>query len=479
MGIQIKKFRAPTLQEAIELVRNELGDDAIILQTENVKENRGVLSRSVVEVTAAMDRKDPIRFHATVDEGAHERSAVAKDESKKHWWNVLLPKKAEPPQANVKTNAPPQKTAPSAGVGAYQKNMASGASAAAASSPAKPEALNQMYAIKTFVEPLQKEIENLKQKVEEKPSTTSSVMNTPKKKKVFDPLEGELKQLRAELNTFILEKRYDHLHLNPYFKKLMHFWQSKGVPGKMILNFFKEMETHSEGFGSEVAAPDQVQQALNEAIHEANVFAPARKRIVVLVGPTGVGKTTTIAKMAAYEKIKLKRSVCLISLDDFKIGGSDQLHHYARILEVPFVRSRPDVSLEEIISVQDADTIFVDTFGISPKDEQRLESLQRILQFENQELVERIETHLVVPVGIAPKDTHQMIQAFNALKPQYLLFTKWDETENWGGMLSTILESRKPVSLICHGQSVPDDMEVFSKNQFLEAIRPEANEQSH
>ncbi len=467
MGIQIKKFQASTLQKAIEQIRSELGDGAIILQTEPIRNRTGLFTRGGVEVTAAIDRKELApRFHAAIAPQEDERKATENSEKQRTWFSFGKKSKATPAKKSATTPAanpvkpvspPPARTfAPTSPV----ENSSSTASS-----------VNQLYAVKTFIEPLQKEVESLKAKLEK--TTTSSPLAKAPKKRIKDPLEDEVQQLRRELNEFINERRYESVKLPPYFRVLMNFWMDRGMPSRHIYNFFQQMEKWGAAFTEETPS-DRAAHALNSAlvgnISEANVFQRQDKRIVVLVGPTGVGKTTTIAKMAAYEKLKLKRSVSLLTVDDYKIGGTDQLAHYARILEVPFSKSRRDLSLEEQCQIQSADTIFIDTFGISALDTTRLELLRSSLQFKDPELLKRLEIHLVLPVGIHPADVPNVLKSFTELRPGFLLFTKWDETQNWGGMLWTILSSRKPVSFICNGQSVPDDISLFSKQSFIETV---------
>lgn len=457
MGIQIKKFRAATLQKAIEEVRNELGDDAVILQTETVKDPKmGLLGRTLVEVTAAIDRQDTIRFHATVDEGPQERAqANTSTDSSKSWWKNLLPSK--------KSTLPPlpKVAQPSKPVGASSAKAPAARASADLKSPLA-DSMSQMYAIKTFVEPLQKEIDALKTKLQ--PTNKST------KRKIVDPLELEVQALRSDLSHYLLENRYKHLSLSEPYRQLVHFWKSKGMSGRQILGFLKTLEDAEGNFPNDGADISSLADALQTSVREALVFQKAEPRVVVLVGATGVGKTTTLAKMGAYEKIHLKRKIAFISVDDYKIGGADQMQNYGRILEAPFIRSRKDMSLEEQIDLLHADTVYVDTFGISPADTDRIENLKAMLEFKNPENVKRLEIHLVVPVGVAPNDVEHLLSGFAPLHPQYLLFTKWDETENWGGMLSAILESKKPVSLICHGQNVPDDMSVFSSRKFISTV---------
>ncbi|MDB5038163.1 MAG: Flagellar biosynthesis protein FlhF [Bacteriovoracaceae bacterium] len=459
MGIQIKKYRATSLQKAIEEVRSELGDDAIILQTETIKDSKSLLGRTMVEVTAALDRKDTIRFHATVGEDGAERTpskAAPKAAAEKTpWWKVMLPG---------------QRTIVAQGDGAQKTAVAAKVKAIAAStsiqgSTSSSESMNQLYAIKTFVEPLQKELEILKAKM----ASPAATAKPTGRKRLQDPLEIEVQQLRSELNSYILEKRYENLNLPSFYRQLVSFWSAKGMSGRQILSFLKELETSGMNF-SDQEGMNQLSTALSGTIQEGSVFEKTGPRIVALVGATGVGKTTTLAKMGAYEKIRLKKSISFISLDDYKIGGADQMQHYSRILECPFTRFRKDMSLEEQIAVQNVDTVFIDTFGIAPKDKSKMDDLKTLLNFTSPELASRLEIHLVVPVGVAPKDIQQILESFEPLNPRFLLFTKWDETENWGGMLSAILESKKPVSLVTFGQNVPDDMSIFSKSKFISTV---------
>lgn len=484
MGIQIKKFQAPTLQQAVEQVRQEMGDNAVILQTEQIKltGKLGIFGSKGVEVTAAIDRKEmPARFHATVDEA---ETAVADEKP-----GTLIKKGFKGLLGGTSSKMKNQRMTPldqvlSSTVSAEDMKKAVAAKAAKASTasakatetPASntggttglldQNSVNQYYAVKTFVEPLQKELDALKAKLFK--------TETPApKKKIKDPLEAEVQSLRQELQGFITEKRFENLKLPTYYRSLMRFWTERGMSNTQILSFFHEMEKFGENFdgsATDQVAAEALSQALGSSIREANVLEKQQKRIVVLVGPTGVGKTTSIVKMAAFEKLKMKRRVAFLTVDDYKVGAIDQLHHYARILEVPFSKVRNDMSLEDQIKHIHADTIFIDTFGVSSKDADRIEALKRLISFKDAELASRIEIHLVLPVGIATTDVSNSLAQFAQLNPHFLLFTKWDETDNWGGMLSTILESKKPVSFICHGQSVPDDMALFSKQSFIETV---------
>jgi len=324
--------------------------------------------------------------------------------------------------------------------------------------------LSQIYAVRTYIDPLKNEINELKAQMSksEKP-----------KKRFKDPLEEEVQKLREELKDFIQEKKFETADIPACFRRLTNFWKEKGVSEKQVNQMILQMEEWNKPLSSE-SPENEVIQALNQilmgSIREANVFGRDERRIVVLVGPTGVGKTTTIAKMAAYEKLKLKRSVAMITVDDYKIGGTDQLAHYARILEVPFLKSRSDMTLEDQCRLQSAKTIYVDTFGLSSRDEERLATLKEMLNFKDPRLAAAVEVHLVLPVGVSTGDLKMIMDFYSQLNPKFLAFTKWDETENWGGMLSAILMSKKPVSFISYGQNVPDDFALFSREKFIETV---------
>ncbi|MBN8554895.1 MAG: flagellar biosynthesis protein FlhF [Deltaproteobacteria bacterium] len=477
MGIQIKKFQAATLQKAIEQVRSEMGDNAIILQTEPVRGNKalGLFGREMIEVTAAIDRKELApRFHATVtDKGetatTTSTKTTATTDSKNTGWKALLGldrKALKKAQAEFIPLNPATTSKATKALAAY-------AAPTTDDEGTKPSvSASQIYAMKTFIEPLQKEVETLKAKIS-KTETTPSTMTTPAKKRIKDPLEHEVQMLRSQLSAFINEKRFEGQNLPSYFKQILNFWNDKGMTNRQIFNFFKAMENWGSEFNastSMIHASQTLTTALDGNIAEANVFEKREKRIVVLVGPTGVGKTTTMAKLAAHEKLKLKKSVTLLTMDDYKIGGTDQLNHYARILEVPFTKTRSDMTLEDQCKIDTSDTLFIDTFGVAASDTQKIEGLKKSLIFKDPELAKRLEIHLVLPVGIAPADVSDALAQFATLNPAYLIFTKWDETQNWGGMLTTILESRKPVSFVCNGQNVPDDVSRFSKKKFIETI---------
>ena len=464
MALQIKKFQAPTLQQAIEQIRNEMGDDAIILQTEPIKGGgMGLFGRNSIEVTAAIDRNDTqMKFHAMITETTDERPAPAPSNTtpavtanKKNWLGLLgtvTPKSTEvaKPVVTAKPQAQPVSVTPAAETQGEDKSS-----------------IGQLYAVKTFVDPLKKDVEDLKAALKR----TENPLQ--KKSKVKDPLEDEVHQLREDIRSFMLETKFQEDKMPGHIRQLMTFWKERGLSERMVAKILSDIENWGgqiTSTTSPIEAMEQIARSLSGVIQEADVFKKSDRRIVVLVGPTGAGKTTTIAKMAAFEKYRLKRNVAFVTVDDFKIGGADQLAHYARILEVPVIRTRSDISLEAQIAAVKADTIFIDTFGFASRDQQRQDALKEILTFTHPDIISRLEVHLVLPVAFPSSDLTDLWSTYSCFHPQYLAFTKWDETQNWGSMLAAIVTCKKPVSFISHGQNVPDDFALFSKQSFIETV---------
>ncbi|MGA0163326.1 MAG: flagellar biosynthesis protein FlhF [Bdellovibrionota bacterium] len=449
MGMQIKKFQASSLQKALEQIRAELGDGAIVLQADPIK--TGLFGRHGVEVTAAIDRKTmPARFEIQVDDESPVNSvARSTKKSRNKSWSSLFKGRSE--KSDEKKNE----------AGDTKTNQIKNFVSQAVQTEKREEApgRGQLFAMKTFVDPLKEEIQQLKQQMkQERPKSQERIPSS-------SYLESEIQDLKNAFKDFVIEQKLQDSELPAELKRLEVFWRDHGVTTKQIARFFNQLKEENRQFDEEF-----LKSALQLKVKDSKVFESRAKKIKILVGPTGVGKTTTIAKLAAFEKLKLKRSVSLITIDDFKIGGTDQLGHYARILEAPFVKCRSDVSLEDQIKSVEADTIFIDTFGVSPKDDAKILKLRKALQLKDPELIARQELHLALPAGLASGDVDLFVESFSRMNPHYLLFTKWDETENWGGMLAAIMTSERPVSFVGHGQEVPDDISVFNSEQFIQTV---------
>ena len=198
---------------------------------------------------------------------------------------------------------------------------------------------------------------------------------------------------------------------------------------------------------------------------------PKVPKIVTLVGPTGVGKTTTIAKLAATLSIVEGHRVGLITLDGYRVGAVDQLRTYSDMLSLPLkLATTADEFVAAVHSMSDLDFILVDTDGRSPNDQAGIEQITAILSESAENLVCEINVQLVVSAGTSPRGIAQVIKAFSRSKPSALLLTKIDEVTTLGQIVKTSHDATLPISYLTDGQGVPEDLEVADADALARKI---------
>jgi flagellar biosynthesis protein FlhF len=195
---------------------------------------------------------------------------------------------------------------------------------------------------------------------------------------------------------------------------------------------------------------------------------PAHPRVVAVVGPPGSGKTTSLVKLAVNYGLAARRPILLLSMDTHRVAAADQLRSYAAILGVGFQLLETVGSLAQAIEEnRGKELIFIDTPGLGYGDLQDFESLTHFLATRSD-----IDTHLVLPASMKATDLSRMVDAFETLRPQHLLFTKLDETGTYGPIFSEAARSRKPLSFFTAGQRIPEDLEAATADRLLELVFP-------
>ncbi|AWB09552.1 flagellar biosynthesis protein FlhF [Thermodesulfobium acidiphilum] len=194
-------------------------------------------------------------------------------------------------------------------------------------------------------------------------------------------------------------------------------------------------------------------------------FFNERAGVIALafLGPTGAGKTTTIAKIAARMSLLMKKRVCLITLDTFRIAALDQLKAYADIMELPFFVAHSPKELKEIVKKEknSIDLFLIDTMGFSPFQDSKIKEISAFLSTGID-----TEIHLVLCANYKPQELNLYINKYKALKPVSIIWTKLDEVVSLGHIIELSIENNLPISLFGTGQSVPDNLEVAS-DEFL------------
>ncbi len=199
-------------------------------------------------------------------------------------------------------------------------------------------------------------------------------------------------------------------------------------------------------------------------------------RVNIFVGPTGVGKTTTIAKIAAWSLLKgvKQKSIAIINLDNFRVGAYEQLGFYAKGLGVDYYCASDADEFSKILkSLKNKDLIFVDSAGSSPYDIGKL--LNTVEFYKSNTNLEDSNLHLVISSASKYVDLKDIYEHFSFLNIDKLIVTKVDETRNIGNLIAFLLETKLPVSFISMGQKVPDDLKVATKRVILEHFIGEVN----
>ncbi len=388
--MEVRTYRASTMHEALMLVRRDLGPDAAVLHTREVRSSRlfgWIPGPRQIEVTASAGVNVPSRL---------------------------------PPRPRIEPRPP-----------AVEASFPQPASPSAASPASQPQ----------------------------EPSEPSG------------EVQGQLKNLQAmveELCRRSQQERRPDLpeELFKLFADLIDAELSEDLARELVERI------RSEGGGAELGDPvllkARVARMLEAEISVAGAIAvtPGRRRLVALVGPTGVGKTTTIAKLAANYRLKEKCRVGLITVDTYRIAAVEQLRTYADIIDLPMqVVSTPREMREAVRKMSDLDLVLMDTAGRSPRDEVKIQELKAFLSEAGAD-----EVHLVLSSVAGARTLEQTAARFGAVGTTALLLTKLDEATGLGNVLPVLRSSQLPLSYLTNGQNVPDDIETADAQQLARMI---------
>lgn len=382
--MKVKKYVAPSMQEAMKKIRSEMGNDVVILNSKVVQTGGflGLFTKKNIEVIAAIDPDVPANESKAVKPLSRETAKHAVQNSSNYLEH----------QGQLST----------------------------------VENVNQ--------KPVLEEITELKNMIKALSTNERSDVYPPPLKDIYEKMIKQeisptfIGQVMAELLDTWYEHKGEISHTDLYKKQ----------------NEFFALQLEGFDFGG----------------------ISYKRKYINVIGPTGVGKTTTLAKLAAECVLQKKKKVAFITTDTYRIAAIDQLKTYAKILDVPievcyttedFKQAKQNLAIY--------DYIFIDTAGRNFLEPKYVSDLQKIISFDDE-----METFLVLAATAKPADMLAVYEQFAVIPIHKLIFTKMDETSTRGSLFDVMKKTKKGIAYTTHGQNVPEDIEVATRKRIVEQM---------
>lgn len=450
----IKRYLVKSMPEAVEMIKTELGSDAVILSTHKVRAQglAGLFGRMVYEVIAAID-EDKQERKSSYGGAIERQKTMLKNEQMVR--NTGVGRNFNEMVATLAADTEVQIKEPSIDTPAEPKVR-----------PWQPEKVitrnvAREYQVRSGIQEGTEVDESEKNPGQPQPPQVVSV--NQQVHVTEDPVATELKELRSILTHFVIEGK--DMGRSPDLKKLISLWTGTGMSQDLIETFI----TRVQSMQSSGSLTEQLSTVVRSFIVDSfKLSGPVRMirpedKYVALIGPTGVGKTTTIAKLAAHAKLKEDRAVGLLTVDTFRVAAVEQLRTYADILNIPIAIAESPHEVEVALeNLQACDLVLVDTTGRSFLDQDQVQELKTFLAPIPIDL-----TYLVLSLTARPTEAIRVAELLRPLLYQGLLFTKADEAILPSLALSMIEHLKLPLSYISGGQHVPSDLFVAESQWFL------------
>lgn len=472
MGQKFYKFRAETLEEAYRAMREKLGQEAIVIRTTNVTEG-GILGgwfgikRVEVTASATIDAPSPAlkslsaveRRYTQVEKPAPDlhspgvasaEAAVpigsAQPEQIDHFKQLIRQAQnrmgvdaaasSSPPLDLYATGAPSMPISASEGHRSVTSNP----------TPAYPNRENAVPADPIPFEP---------------PTPQRREISDEEIKQDISEMRDMLHVLSAEMPGAGLPKEFiphyhtllDHGVTRKRAASLVHICAKRGD-----LRSLREPRVFLERLKMEMRKSIDVTGGIT--LHAD------QRRVVAMIGPTGVGKTTNLAKMAALFSVQECARVGVITADTYRVSATEQLNTYATIidLEMKIVHDAKDMKTA-LAEFKDHDLVLIDTAGSSPYNDEQMGDLRTLLEAANPD-----ETHLLLSASTNFEDLKGVVSQFSAMKPTALFFSKLDETCRYGTIFCLAADTGLPLSYFSLGQDVPDDVELAHSGRLASMV---------
>jgi len=428
--MKLMTFTAPTPAQALKAAQLECGEDALVVSTKQIRK-KSLTQPALYEVVVAIEdnppaksKKDTRRVRPSSEKESEPKRSASKESDDEVLLNISEAARQISQIANVasvsrrpKVHVEVEEESPSRGSGVE---------------------IDELKAIKGELLKLSDKVKLIQNMVWEEKRPAGS---------------GTVPPEFAEIYRIAKNSGMDPVHLDEIMRlTLEHMPLQMRSSTKTVRRYFKTLLRKM--------VPVRIEREL----------VPPQKRIMMLVGPTGVGKTTTLAKLAARYAYMMEKKykVGIITLDTYRIGAVEQLMQYAKMMRIGIEAVvDPPEFITALQTLQHMDIILIDTVGSSQYDKQKIEKLQQFLSTHTDV---GIDVSLVMGAPTKLEDLRAIYNNFSLLGIDTLIFTKLDETRGFGNIFSLVYETEKPVSYLSTGQEVPDDLMCADSDYLVECL---------
>lgn len=406
--MRVKTFEAVDMRRALVLVKQELGPNAVIVSSRSVRRNGalfGLLGRTILEVTAAVDDRSP----------------------------------SDPPTLKGSLSS-------SAGIGRPGPSART------------PQSYRDLWAVKQAVDPLMDEVRAIRESLAglENPSAASP-----------SELRSDVAQIRSLLASVVGATGLGRDASSAAAQRLFHFLLTRGIDEPLVRSLVQRVVSSIEA--GALGDLDRLKQRL--AMEMRGDLARAERgappgRVQIFVGPSGVGKTTTIAKLAARAVRTAPGSVLVVTTDVHRVAAVEQMVRYGEVLGVPVESALHPEDLARVLDrAGDRERIFVDTPGHSHRDPATHRELAALTQAAGE-----AELMLVISATTRAVDSREILDAYSVLPWSRLIVTKLDETRVYGELYNAVVRSGRPIAAVTAGQAVPEHLEALDVTGILRKV---------
>ncbi len=442
--MRVKRYVADSIQEAIARVKNDLGRNAIILHTKPFKDGGflGLFSQRRFEVIAAVDENANDQVPRKNELKPEMPTPPPVNSAVNNQTNQVISNFNQQPVSNLHNNIPVQPVPIQNSPGQVPVTSVPSVPTSAPAFPTQRE---------TAPTPSEPALSSLREEIAEMKELIKQVTN---------------KALVSKQPAAGAENAVSHSGSTDGFRRYL---QQLGLEGEIIDYLMLQVPGYLVDGGSNSTEEGWAafcQQVLSSRIMFSEPIqndSPSEQQIMALIGPTGVGKTTTIAKLAANYNLFEGKKVGLITIDTYRIAAVEHLKTYGDIINLPVevVYTPADLN-QSFNNLQDCNLILIDTAGRSPHNQAMMDELKKFLSHSKIGLI-----LLAISATTKYQDMISIAENFSRIAYTHLVFTKLDETQCLGPIASLAWKIRRPISYLTTGQNVPDDIEIARSERLI------------